>query len=513
MRALSSMKRAVCTAALLVLFGCLVHASNPLGIDFDPAPPPEKGPPLSRNALRNKKYLPAEIGGIVGAYFLTLAVLGLLWLLVGRPSRHRAAILTFGDLEMVSNLPKSPKENKFWDFKKPWHSSGVTSPVKESKPWDFRKPWSNPTSPMKENHSPVSPGSGSEGTFDSQVIEEDKKRRAEDMERLYAAVMAHDETRSKTSLNEHDRKSPIPSPGLPSPSPTSPGLASPGLASPGLASPGLASPMSPGLASPMSPGLASPMSPGLASPMSPGLMSPGLTSAGLSSPGFPSPGLSSPGLSSPGLPSPGPPSPNLPRVSSPLASPRGAPTPRSPSITSKHSRAGSVNSSGSKRRGVRGLPISNPIHIPSYSQFMGGPASTRSNLSGRTGSINSPMSAGRQSDEEPLTPHNHEDPAGQNRIDEESQSYPSLPLREHVSSDRTKITVLERARARAPKTPRTGVPMTPMTPYSPYMPFTPITPVSPRLVTKAERKVREKEQARIVKEMTKSDKELFGSAY
>ncbi|KAI9858171.1 MAG: hypothetical protein M1813_007820 [Trichoglossum hirsutum] len=425
------MKRTIYIAAVLVLFERFVHASNPLGIFLDPAPPREEGPPLSRNALRNKKYLPAEIGGIIGAYVLTLTVLGLLWLFVGRPRRQRSGISSYRDIEMVSGLPTSPsKETKFWEFRKPWQASPVTSP-KESKNW---KPWrsSNPTSPVKDSkQSLASPTQGSVATFDEHIIEEDKRKRADDMDRLYAAVMAHDDARSKVSLNESNPQS------------------------------------------------ANQLEPDSKSPI---------------------------------------PSPSLPKVSSPLASPRGT-VPRPPSVASKHSRTGSVASNGSKRRGVRGLPISNPIHIPSYSQFMSNSASPRSNRSGRTGSIGSPMSARRKSDEEPLTPQKFgEDPIQGNRIDEETQSFasgrrsPSLPLRDNLSArndSRTKVTVLERAIV-SPKSPRSGVPMTP---YSPYMPYTPITPVSPRLVTKAERKAREKEEARVVKEMTKSDKELFDSAY
>ena len=51
-----------------------------------------------------------------------------------------------------------------------------------------------------------------------------------------------------------------------------------------------------------------------------------------------------------------------------------------------------------------------------------------------------------------------------------------------------------RAAGRGLRTPATGVPMTP---YSPYMPYTPITPVTPHLVTRKERKLREKEQKKM----------------
>jgi hypothetical protein len=54
--------------------------SNPLNIDWDPAPAPEDGPPLSAGAIRDPAYLPIQIGGIVGSYAvaLVLVAIGLL---------------------------------------------------------------------------------------------------------------------------------------------------------------------------------------------------------------------------------------------------------------------------------------------------------------------------------------------------------------------------------------------------------------------------------------------------
>lgn len=78
-----------------------------------------------------------------------------------------------------------------------------------------------------------------------------------------------------------------------------------------------------------------------------------------------------------------------------------------------------------------------------------------------------------------------------------------------------KATVLE---SKAPNQhlgpPRTGVPMTP---YSPYMPFTPLTPMTPsRLVTKQERKRREKEEGRRVatlEDAVEEEGDMWGDAY
>src|SRR4051794_15871516 len=51
--------------------------NTPLNIDWDPAPPPEWGPPLSAGAIRDPAYLPAQIGGIVGSYALSLVLVAL----------------------------------------------------------------------------------------------------------------------------------------------------------------------------------------------------------------------------------------------------------------------------------------------------------------------------------------------------------------------------------------------------------------------------------------------------
>ncbi|KAL8670297.1 MAG: hypothetical protein Q9168_005152 [Polycauliona sp. 1 TL-2023] len=78
-----------------------------------------------------------------------------------------------------------------------------------------------------------------------------------------------------------------------------------------------------------------------------------------------------------------------------------------------------------------------------------------------------------------------------------------------------KATVLERkVPDRHLGTPRTGVPMTP---YSPYMPFTPLTPMTPsRLVTREERKQKEREEGRrvvTVEDRVEEESEVWGDAY
>jgi len=80
----------------------------------------------------------------------------------------------------------------------------------------------------------------------------------------------------------------------------------------------------------------------------------------------------------------------------------------------------------------------------------------------------------------------------------------------------TKTTYIETRRdaiGRGPqtgRTPRTGVPATP---YSAYMPFSPLTPVTPRLVTRQDRKAAKKAEGKRViteEDAVKDDKEIWG---
>ena len=98
-----------------------------------------------------------------------------------------------------------------------------------------------------------------------------------------------------------------------------------------------------------------------------------------------------------------------------------------------------------------------------------------------------------------------------------------LPLRQphptNYNADRPqstiKATVLERkVPNHSVRTPATGVPQTP---YSPYMPFTPLTPMTPsRLVTREERKRKEKEEGRrvaTIDDAVEEEPDMWGDAY
>ena len=178
------------TASTASAFDCLWCVS----IDESPAPSPEDGPPFSAHATRDRGRLPYEIVGIIAGYIGSILILGLLLLTVGRTSRKRAQNMTVNTkgTEMVKPMgktfdpsPISPGSNRSW-----------YSPRK------LRGKKSATSSIRSGRTNQLSPGMESTVSFDANVIEADRQKRNEEMERLYAAVMAQDERKATASTTE-----------------------------------------------------------------------------------------------------------------------------------------------------------------------------------------------------------------------------------------------------------------------------------------------------------------------
>jgi len=469
-----------------------------VSIDEAPAPAPEDGPPRSANAIRDRRYLPAQIAAIIGSYVLFVICIGTAILLVGRRLRRgaQASPRTLA-MEMMKPVkvdiphafdpsPISPASNHLYG-----RSPGSTVETREMWP-SPQKSDLGYTFPKNTRHSKQASMQGSVVTFDESVIEDDKTKNQEEMERLYAAVMEHDEQKSSTTLNKIPEQSPPEVQHL-------------------------------------------------------------RTASGAHQPSFPpSTEIKSPGIS----------------VS---ASPRKF---TRPSPITTNSRASSRSSLGSlsKKRGVRNLPISPPMGspgvVPDYNSTYGEaePLSPRHYSPGpppptpplkdtyreeerlsamrlspkRAGfprtSIHPPSSLGSQQSYE--TKPSHRDSTKQKRTPtpltiktggglapatQPSMHTAPLPFRNlnsnRLNNDRPpsmiKATVLESK----PHNRHLGVPQTsvPMTPYSPYMPFTPLTPMTPsRLVTREERKRKEKEEGRrvaTIADRVEEEGEMWGDAY
>ena len=505
----STTSRALLAAFTLLFWMTAEVTASPkspwtISIFEGPAPPPEKGPPIALHALRNGSYLPAQIASIVAAYVLSLLVIGSALLFVGRRLR-RAAQASPKTLAMEMMKPGKNNLPKAIDTLSP----ATTTPKSRFGPspadtFDMKNNW---PSPIKSRRGSSTWGSTTKGhkkrqpsvqssviSFDESVIADDKDKNEREMERLYAAVVQHDEIKaaSVTELPGHGiMQHPPELQHLRDVRPQNP--TSRPVDSDGPARPTTKSPRSTHRPTPISLhsrnssrsslGSFSRKHGGIRSlPISPPMGSPDLVPDQMYSEAEP---LTPRIYDNPGPPPPTPPqqkayfSRDNRNYDHPVRTPR-TPGPPTPSVQS--------------------IP---EIHFPETQHQREQPAGRRAPapLALRT---DSSISVNRAQANKPL----HTAP---------------LPLRNpyptNINHDRLepsiKATVLEtRPHGQTLRTPHTGVPATP---YSPYMPFTPLTPMTPsRLVTRTERKRREKEEGRRVvtaEDAVIEEDDTWGNAY
>ena len=473
-----------------------------------PAPPPGKGPPLDDHSLRDLSYLPAQIASIIGAYVLSILIIGFAILSVGRRLR-RAAQASPGTLstEMMKPVkhdvaqvfdpsPISPSNNNLYgpspnstiDMKNNW-------PSPQSKSARDSDGWGSIAKGHRKQPSVVS----SVLTFDESVIEDDKERNQKEMERLYAAVMEHDEEKSASVSHLPDDQRPKSPPELqhlrftqqPSELPPRSDTVSPARAT-------TKSPRASSRPKPLSFHSRNSSRSSLGSfskkrgirnlPISPPMGSPELV------PGYNARYGEAEPLTPRVYDEPGPP---------PLTPPqRKASQPRDNVMdASRLSPRGvqlnelSIPSIRTPRTSIPAIPAVEPIP-ETYSQPE---MQSRKSDKSKTRRTPAPLALRTQA----LAGSG---PSSSSSAQHHPLRSAPLPLRSqhptNYNADRPpsmiKATVLERKaqNIQSLRTPMTGVPMTP---YSPYMPRTPLTPMTPsRLVTRAERKKKEKEEGRRV---------------
>lgn len=472
------------------------------------APPPGKGPPLDDHSLRDLSYLPAQIASIIGAYLLSILIIGSAILFVGRRLR-RAAQASPGTLSMemmkpvkhdvtqaFDPSPVSPTNNNLYgpspnstiDMKNNW-------PSPQSKSTRNSDGWGSIAKDHRKQPSVVS----SVVTFDESVVADDKERNQKEMERLYAAVAEHDEEKSASVSYLPNEQQPQNPPELQhlrsTPKPSEPPPRSDTI-SPSRAA--TKSPRASARSQPLSIHSRNSSRSSLGSfskkrgirglPISPPMGSPDLVPSYNARYGESEP-LTPRFYDDPGPPPPTPPQrkasqprdnvmdasrlsprsaqfhePSIPSVRTPRISIPAIPGIQTIPETASRPEIQSRNSDKSKTKRT-------PAPLALRTQTLGGSGSGSSSSAQQHPLRSAPLPLRNQHP----TNHNSDRP-------------PSM----------IKATVLER---KAPniqslRTPMTGVPMTP---YSPYMPHTPMTPMTPsRLVTRAERKRREKEEGRKV---------------
>lgn len=426
----------------------------------EPAPSPEDGPPASANALRDHSKLKYEVVGIVFAYLAWALLTAFAIVIVGKRLRRKqqssdrtlkmqmfkpSGSVTLREIEAGPRSPMGPLSPK---------SPGKISSIKS---------WAMGHSKAKQSEASFSTASTK---VDERVVDEDKSRNMDEMAKLYAAVMAHDEERVGNRGQSSAGSSPI----IDDNSPVTP-----------------------------------------------------------KSPSYP-PEMAHPAYNPPGSPRMYQPShyeamPPLP-IAMPMetdeqqllgdSAPRRNKNSALSLLSSTTSKLGSSNSPKYRPAPitVRGQPISKPMGSADLRHSAFSPSQTTSS------SVYSPGPP-------PPTPGKipapiveefemHGRPQLTSLTNPSSNIQPKvLPFRQYQdplkSAPATKTTFIDR-RVSAMNGPKTGVPKTP---YSPYCPTTPMTPVTPRrLLNKEELKKNKKQYAmKAVAEndMVQSDNDMWGT--
>lgn len=489
-------------------------------IDNGPGPSPEDGPPLSAHASRNPDLLAGQICGIIGAYLATIFILGSLLLTFGRRLRRAAlSASSLTSVEMVKpsitqfdDSPLSPHSQRSWysprRLRKKRSMQGSTRTV------------SNPSSPAAQ----------SVASFDPGVIEADRVARQQELEHLYAAALAQEAAKSRTTITEEEAPSPEPTSSRPRRQAPRLLTSAPALAHLHLQESQISpvSPRSPvrAIYPPRSPHLqpASPISPmrldygQAASPRIRMPTSPGAASTRTRTSSFgsqiegkrPRKGLRNLRIQHRHYPSEVSDeevrTPLTPRYyTDPGVPPSPPPRSEAPTTPGTHDGFGTPVDVENFDE-IRFMPRPEPQRIGSYQYDVPRVADhARRQTELR---LDTAVTGGRSNDNRAPS------------LNASVSTLGMLPFRAMAQSDGiplpspglvTRTTYLERRRDLLGG-PRTGM----ATPYSPYMPFTPVTPVTPHLTSRAERRQRERDQGRrapIAQDQVIDEEEMWGSGY
>ena len=460
-----------------------------------PAPSPEEGPPASAHALRDRSKLKYEAAGIACAYLVWLALTCIALITIAGRSRRRQ---------------QTPKPTLQMDTIKPTQvtmrdfQAGPKSPLSPKSPGKMAsiRSWARRD---KARQSEISISTVNT-RVDERVIENDRARNMDDMAKLYAAVIAHDEQRATHKSQSSTDSSPV-SEDMTPVTPKSP------QCPPNLAHPAYLPPTSPTYP------------PTQAYPPShyPHQESYSQGQAPSQEYAYPQHYRQESYDPMPPPPMPMPADSDRETLLENQTSPRkGKPSALS-LISNTASRLGSSHSPRARPSPItiRGQPISKPLGSADLRQSAMSPSRT-SFQSGMYSPGPPPPTPGRTPAPviEEIEMHGRPQLTavglGSDAMSTGNSSVKTLPFRQFYnegmkSAPPTKTTFLDR-RTSAMNGAKTGVPKTP---YSPYCPTTPMTPITPRrLLGKDELKKNKKAYAlKVVKEneMVQSDNDMWGT--
>lgn len=200
------------TLLQLLLFASLAHSqASPslLRRTSDTAPSPEDGPPISANALRDPAYLPAQIGGIVGAYAVSLVLVAITLLALGKRRREQLNAgndeIDFDDLK--SPVLHHPQLHLVIDSEPPGSIPNFSYPSPRKDTFDFET-FDKP--PSFVHHSPASSvsGPGISIFVDQNVVQADRAMAQNQLEEMYKHVMEHEEAKQRGQVVERPQYPP-----------------------------------------------------------------------------------------------------------------------------------------------------------------------------------------------------------------------------------------------------------------------------------------------------------------
>ncbi|KAI1325043.1 hypothetical protein F5Y16DRAFT_379161 [Xylariaceae sp. FL0255] len=166
-----------------------------------PNPSPECGPPISANALRNSAYLPAQIGGIIGSYALSLVIVASILLCFSKRRRNQlAAGDEYPDLaEYLESLeqfafPKTyNSEGKIVEDYYPYAPQSPRSPIKN---FSYPTPLEIPQEQYQTTYTlPPDRSTSTLGVnpnVDQRVVAADRAMAQQQLEDMYKYVMEHE---------------------------------------------------------------------------------------------------------------------------------------------------------------------------------------------------------------------------------------------------------------------------------------------------------------------------------
>ncbi len=181
----------------------LVHASVLSDLHhnyFAPTPAPDDGPAFSAHALRNKKYLPVEVGGIVGAYAVALIFVALGLLSLSRTRRDHLLLDEEDQADAYAAAFEQIYSPGFPTEADPFPLAGKLAGGQVPN-FSYKSPTRSEFNGTPYIYPPLSPARtsvpGVDFQVDQEIVAADREMAQNQLEDMYKHVMEHEEAKEK----------------------------------------------------------------------------------------------------------------------------------------------------------------------------------------------------------------------------------------------------------------------------------------------------------------------------